>query len=195
MNCEWIREQLVETARGRELPSDLRAVVFDHAATCADCARLLENESQLTVALAELALYTDGAPARLEQMIRRQLPVSIRKPKAVKWVWAGLATAASLALAVLLIVRSGGVPVKQAVPDVMVAAAADPDSDADDFVPLPYAAEVSPDEHTDIVRVALPRESLLAMGLPVRADRFGEEVEADVMIGMDGTAKAIRLAN
>ena len=34
MTCEQIREQLVETARGRELSSDLRAIVFSHAAGC-----------------------------------------------------------------------------------------------------------------------------------------------------------------
>jgi hypothetical protein len=223
MNCAQIREQLVETARGRELPSDLRAIVFDHAGACAACAGLLDNQTQLTVALAELALYTDGAPARIEQVVRRQLPVPIvRKAVRVRWVWAGVsAIAAGLVMTVVLINHPSRVaenkpaqtiavshppPIPtppsvpavsstRAVPSKPITRQASNDWNADDFVPLPYAEEVSPDEQTDIVRVSLPRESLLALGLPVSAERFGDQVLADVLIGTDGTARAIRISD
>lgn len=47
-------------------------------------------------------------------------------------------------------------------------------------------------ERTQLVRVSIPRSSLLSMGIPVRADRMDERVQADVLLGEDGTARAIR---
>lgn len=192
MNCEQIREQLVETARGRELSSDLRAIVFGHAADCDACGRRLEMERQLTMALSDLSLQEASVPARVEQMIRRQLPVPIRKPIPAVWKWAGLAAAASVALCALLI-HPHRTP--QPTPNVAVAGSAAEVFDADDFVPLPYAEDLQPGEQADVVRVQMTRESLLAMGVPVSADEFGDQVQADILLGMDGTARAIRLAD
>ena len=43
-----------------------------------------------------------------------------------------------------------------------------------------------------VVRVQLPRSALARFGLPVNAERAGEPVKADVLLGEDGTARAIR---
>ena len=43
-----------------------------------------------------------------------------------------------------------------------------------------------------IVRVQLPRSALVNFGLPVNMDRYSEKVKADVLIGVDGLAHAIR---
>jgi hypothetical protein len=59
-----------------------------------------------------------------------------------------------------------------------------------EFVPLTYVAQA--DESGHIVRVNLPRESLFALGVPVSAEQSGEVVKADVMVGDDGLARAIR---
>lgn len=61
------------------------------------------------------------------------------------------------------------------------------------FMPLTYTATAPQDGM--VVRVAVPRATLLAMGLPVNGERTEENVKADVLMGMDGVALAIRLVN
>ena len=41
-------------------------------------------------------------------------------------------------------------------------------------------------------RVELPRSSLASFGLPVNLERAGERIKADVVVGNDGMARAIR---
>jgi hypothetical protein len=61
-----------------------------------------------------------------------------------------------------------------------------------DFIPLPFAARVSPVESLDVVRVRFPRSSMIRFGLPVPPERAWEPVNADVVVGQDGLARAIR---
>ena len=62
------------------------------------------------------------------------------------------------------------------------------------FVPL------SPDARHDLLgsfqvaRVLLPREALADLGVVLDANRVGEPIQADVVFGEDGLARAIRLA-
>jgi len=62
---------------------------------------------------------------------------------------------------------------------------------ATDFFPLTFGAE-STSEGGHLVRVTIPRSALVAMGLPINVDRAAEHVRADVFIGDDGLARAIR---
>jgi hypothetical protein len=43
-----------------------------------------------------------------------------------------------------------------------------------------------------MVRVELPRSAMASFGLPVNMDRANENVKADVLMGVDGLAHAIR---
>ncbi len=61
-----------------------------------------------------------------------------------------------------------------------------------DFLPLTFTADSTAPESGHLVRVTIPRSALLAMGLPMNAERAGELVRADVFIGDDGLARAIR---
>ncbi len=195
MKCEEIREQLIETARGRELSSDLRAIVFDHAAGCAGCALRLDNERQLTAALAQLAVQAQRAPARIESQILRKLPVVAIKGVAINQrrqplIWAGAGALAASILVGALLVH----PLTPPRPTLQNEASFT-DADSADFVPLPYAEAIAPDEATETVRVQLARESLQAMGVPVSENRLGDDVQADLLLGMDGTPRAIRISN
>ena len=61
-----------------------------------------------------------------------------------------------------------------------------------EFIPLgngDYSASVDAGQ---VVRVELPRSALSSIGLPVSADRAGERIKADVLLGEDGLARAIR---
>lgn len=62
-----------------------------------------------------------------------------------------------------------------------------------EFIPLTYLAEATAIESGTVVRVEMARSTLLAMGLPVSVDRAGETIKADVVVGDDGLARAIRL--
>ncbi len=63
---------------------------------------------------------------------------------------------------------------------------------ATDFIPLSYMSTASLQDGGQIVRVQLPRSALANFGLPVNMDRYNERVKADVLVGVDGTARAIR---
>jgi hypothetical protein len=43
-----------------------------------------------------------------------------------------------------------------------------------------------------IIRVKLHRSALVKFGIPVNMERYNENVKADVLIGVDGLARAIR---
>ena len=63
---------------------------------------------------------------------------------------------------------------------------------ATDFMPLTYDAATAPLDSGHLVRVELPRTALLSMGLPMSVERQNEYVKADVLMGEDGVARAIR---
>lgn len=61
-----------------------------------------------------------------------------------------------------------------------------------DFLPLTYGGSLTQMDDGQVVRVELPRSALQSFGLPVNAERAGERVKADVLLGHDGVARAIR---
>ena len=63
---------------------------------------------------------------------------------------------------------------------------------ATDFMPFGYLNTSTLQEGGQIIRVELPRSTLMSFGLPVNMDRYHEKVKADVFIGVDGLAHAIR---
>jgi len=73
------------------------------------------------------------------------------------------------------------------------------------FVPLPYAEPLRPTEIRQIVRVAVPQDTVVLAGLSPQgfapaphtssegaSDRFSAAVLADVLVGEDGVARGIR---
>jgi hypothetical protein len=63
---------------------------------------------------------------------------------------------------------------------------------ATDFIPLGNMNSTALQDGGTIVRVELPRSALVRFGLPVNMDRVNENVKADVWLGVDGLAHAIR---
>jgi hypothetical protein len=66
------------------------------------------------------------------------------------------------------------------------------DEVATDFFPLTYTADSNLPESRHVVHVRIPRTALIAFGLPMNVERAGELIKADVVIGDDGLARAIR---
>lgn len=63
---------------------------------------------------------------------------------------------------------------------------------ATDFMPLGYMNAASFQDGGQIIRVEMRRSALTNFGIPVNMDRYNEKVKADVVIGVDGLARAIR---
>jgi hypothetical protein len=63
---------------------------------------------------------------------------------------------------------------------------------ATEFIPLMQGGQYAQAEEGHLVRVELPRSALASFGLPVNAEAAGGRVKADVLLGEDGTARAIR---
>lgn len=61
-----------------------------------------------------------------------------------------------------------------------------------EFIPLAGGDYSASDDAGQVVRVELPRSALSSIGLPVSADRASERIKADVLVGEDGLARAIR---
>ena len=62
-----------------------------------------------------------------------------------------------------------------------------------DFIALPYAQSEVPLEQPVIVRVQIPVSELGAMGMPVAPATIEKRVSADLLVGQDGVARAVRL--
>lgn len=63
---------------------------------------------------------------------------------------------------------------------------------ATDFLPMSYGSTANLQDGGQMVRVELPRSAMASFGLPVNMDRANEKVKADVLLGVDGLAHAIR---
>jgi len=66
-----------------------------------------------------------------------------------------------------------------------------------DFFPLSYSDDQKPVESGEVIRVRvirvqMPRPALIAFGLPVNVERADVPVKADLLVGEDGLARAIR---
>lgn len=63
---------------------------------------------------------------------------------------------------------------------------------ATDFFPLAFGGDQKPMESGEVIRVQMPRSALIAFGLPVNVERADVPVKADLLVGEDGLARAIR---
>ena len=61
-----------------------------------------------------------------------------------------------------------------------------------EFIPLVQDGGFTQSEGVHLVRVELPRSALTSFGIPVNAEQAGGRIKADVLLGEDGTARAIR---
>jgi hypothetical protein len=59
-----------------------------------------------------------------------------------------------------------------------------------EFIPIVFDPE--PIERGHIVRIRLPRSALATFGIPMNEERAEEAIRADVLLGEDGLARAVR---
>jgi hypothetical protein len=207
MNCEEFRLNLHQEAR---YPG---ARLRDHAGACRECAALLEREQALVAGFRALAAEWSGVEApgvverRLVAAFRGHAGLAAVRAKRPWWVpvvtW-GTAAAAVAVMALFLVRGKQPEPARRVIPrgvELAMVLPGDPNlataqmyADGD-FIPLPSASGMEPGEEVNLVRVELPRSSMIALGFTVSAERAAEPVEADVMLGLDGVARAVRFVD
>jgi hypothetical protein len=60
------------------------------------------------------------------------------------------------------------------------------------FVEIPYVAPLAPYERSSVMRMDVPVGALIAAGFEIHTAESGGTVRADVLVGQDGRAHAIR---
>jgi hypothetical protein len=176
----------------------------------------MTSEDRVLAALKTLAEEERGAEA--PPRVERRLMAAFRRKRAVRrWRMAAMGVAAAGAL---LIVapwpRPEPAPVPAAKPPAAAAVAAVPTPPppevkkavlrakaapaprpvrevATEFYPLVDIAP--PFESGELLRVIVPASTMGIVGLPVRRDRWTEPVEADILFGQEGIARAIRFVS
>ena len=196
MNCQefWHNiPELVDDAGNR------------HLSECPACAARMSRHRELEAGFRAVAAgfrRVEAPPrveARLRSAFRRQTGRESRAPSR-RWMpvvtWA-TAFATMFCLAALLVrprqPELARPPVRRNIEFAMV----QPQTDSDGFIPLPNGAGVAAGDAADeddvnLVRVEVPRSAMIALGLHVSADRDEELVEADILLGSNGIARAVR---
>jgi hypothetical protein len=188
----------------------------DHLNECPACASEWAAHRSLTAGLRQVAAGWSrmAAPPRVEARLlsafREHAGTAAEKrphPWFAAFTWA-MAAAAVLVLAVSLLRVHGPqtatprpVPGNAAIlasldemPEFAGEASAAEASDGG-FVPLPNVEQLAPNETGDVVRVEVPRSAMIAVGFEVSPERATEPVQAEVMFGPDGVARAVRFLN
>ncbi|HEX5230538.1 MAG TPA: hypothetical protein VFW44_22660 [Bryobacteraceae bacterium] len=145
------------------------------------------------------ALASEGpreAPPDVEERLKREFRRVNRRRNLVTWVPA-LSAAAALAIALFLWTHRDtpqpAAALSSQVSSQAVAPVAEEEGDAG-FYPLPEAEALPAVENAMVIRVQMPVSSLQLMGVPVASERAGTSVAADLLLGQDGLARGVRLA-
>jgi len=179
----------------------------DHLRECPSCAALWDRQRSLAEGLREVAAGWSRlrAPARVEARLigafrGHELMAARRRWWLPVMTWAS-AAAATMALAAFLLRDRPAQPPQRSEPatsaSTMVQASLDLEDDtgAGDFIPLPNAPQIGPNDDVSVVRVEVPRSAMIALGFTVSPERASELVEADVLLGSDGLAHAVRFVD
>lgn len=181
-----------------------------HAAECEACARLLGGQLRLAEGLhAAVEQWRQSeAPARVEAGLVAAFRSQQERQARMHRMWLPVLTWASAAAVLIVLAtlafhgRQPVAPHRAAPRGVQWAQApmpqgwsADDAIASGDFIPLPNAEQVGENEDVNVVRMEVPRTAMLAVGLPVNLERASEMIEADVMVGSDGLARAVRFVD
>jgi hypothetical protein len=215
MTCEEFDLVGLDSQRDISLRDDVRSRAAQHLASCSRCAELSASWKDARESLVDWKekIQARPLPSRLETRLLQQFRLRHQFPRERK---SARLTAWSIAAAALLILALGiwnwekwrhlapgnGNPDTAQSPALVSPANSDsiPD-DADifvaaagsgDFTQLPGASSEALDD-ASIVRVAMQRGSLNALGLSVDEQSAGDWIQVDLLLGNDGSPQAVRL--
>jgi hypothetical protein len=200
MNCAEFWNEMPELASGGESE-------HAHLKHCPQCAGLIDRQRRLASGLRTMAheMGAVAAPPRVEanllEAFRSEMasagPRLVRMRMLPVFSWVAAAAAVIAVAAWVAPRRHTAPPAAHHTPaaGVELASLVDDAADDDGFIPLPNAERVGPNDDVHVVRMELPRSAMLVVGLDVSPERVSERVEAEVMLGPDGLARAVRFAD
>lgn len=126
------------------------------------------------------------ASQAVEQVLRAEFRLRKRRSRRV-WMYVGeIAAMLLLAGGLYLAFSHRGATVEH---DTDAA----PAKRGSDFIALPYAQSDVPLEQPVIVRMKVSVSELDELGVPLRLTPKGDRVSADLLVGQDGVARAVRI--
>ena len=194
-----------------ELEGEAAPEAAAHGRECTACAAVLNHHGALAAGLRGVAAEWGRlkAPGRVEARLLAEFrgQAGLAAPPPVRRWWSPVLawTAAALVVAAAFLLFAGRV--RQPRTPANTAAGAEAavtdwgaflpaemagDASAGEFIPLPNADRLPQDTDLNVVRVEVPRSAMIALGYSVAADRASERVRADVLMGSDGLARAVR---
>ncbi len=177
-----LRENARMGGGGAAMPEEARA----HLNSCANCLEIWGRQRELTAALTGLLAQARDSSASLAVKTAVVGALPSRLPTGRRAWTPLLALAAALMLAV-----AGGWYLQP-----MVRQVAQPPSRGmyTDFFPL-STVTLDRQESSQLVRIRLPRREMRRFGLPVSEELERSSIEAEVLIGQDGIARAVRFVS
>jgi anti-sigma factor RsiW len=179
MNSEHLSTEMLLRHLDRELDAAEQSRAGAHLAACPECrtglAKLRAVSNEIDEYAAEL-LVPEGPEQRRALIAALDRPMVMRPRK----TYAMIAMAASVLLAVSL-----SVPTRVQAP----APKAPPPNDT--FIALPYSNPNLSNDGAVVMQVEVPRSAVAFAGVPAGDG----PVKAEVVVGVDGLARAIRFVN
>ena len=184
VKCNVLRGGLMDAARGGRTEQELEA----HLDACPECTAEWERQAALSRALGAMAADVVIPQAgilqpRLMAEFDAALAASYRRKL---WRWVPMAAAIVMAAAL-----SGPWAIRSRV--AKPAPRTEPAAQERPFVAIPYTLPLEAGERAEVVRMDLPVAAIIAAGLPLKVADAGAHAQADVLVGEDGRARAIRL--
>ena len=217
MNCRNFEGALVEFARSGAQGMDPRAGLASHLEICDACRSALDAQVRLSAAARVLRAEAGRfeAPSSVERALLGALD-SRRRSQRRRFVYGVMGGAIAAALAVMWWTTPRSVPnavVAHMAPVAEVAAVVSPPppptgqivrkrhrrasppavEPEQPFIAIPYTLPLEPYERAEIRRMDVPVAALIAAGFPTSMMDPGAHAQADVLVGQDGHARAIRL--
>src|SRR6266542_3277648 len=185
---------LMLQAADDELVQEQTAWLNEHLRSCAACdaqqARFRQIDQDLGAYGELLWQQNPPRPDERPRFLDRMATSKRRKRSVIPWIAAASgALAASIMIGVY--VNHGGARA----PHLRRCAAshAKPQPEDETFIRIPFTAPLAPYERIQVVRKNMAVAALIAAGFEVRVPDTGAIVTADVLIGQDGRAHAIRI--
>ncbi len=217
MNCREFESLSRDMGRNQGISEDVCQKALAHVESCTRCRERLDDEKTLSARLHLLAasMERERAPAELEtilistyrQRISSDRPsLSIPSQSFSPWLWRNGRSLMGVAAVILLCAVS--LQLLLTLPPSLLSTYTEEPAKGPlvtprggesplvelttDFIPLVPCVGLDCFEGGQLVRVAMPRIALIFLGLPMNEQLAQEPVTADVLIGGDGVARAIR---
>jgi hypothetical protein len=174
MSCRQFVPDVIDRARGIALDPVRLDALGSHLRSCTSCAALAERHSAVSSALQRLAHEQTLAPSSEQTLQKLLASFDAPRPRRRMSVGVGLSLAASVLIVIGLSVGWKKEPTSK------LAVLAPPSAPGDEtFLPIGGTSALPQFERGEVIRVEIPSA--------------GGAIQADVLVGQDGLARAVRL--